>query len=134
MGEAVGVAEIAGAVTQAINVIQSIAIGIANLILSHPGPSDDQASLVLGYCNSLWHKLQDAGRGDFTVVIYKSDLPVDLVHQRGGYIGFVQLGPAGYDINFVANGYLQNKGARGYENWCVIGNLGEGDDNVITFN
>jgi hypothetical protein len=120
-------------VTQAINVIQSIAIGIANLILSHPGPSDDQASLVEGYGNMLSHKLQDVSRGDFTVVLYKSSLDVELVSQRGGYIGFVQLGPAGYNIYFVANGYLQNKGARGYENWCVIGNLGEGDDNIITF-
>jgi Ricin-type beta-trefoil lectin domain len=43
MGEAVVAADIAGAITQAIGVVGSIAIGIANLILSHPGPSDDHA-------------------------------------------------------------------------------------------
>lgn len=127
MGEAV-----AGLVIAAIGVSADVATGIAGLVLNHPGGSDNQASLVEGYCNMLWHKLQDVGRGDFTVVIYKSSLAHDLAYQRGGYIGFVQLGSAGYDVYFVANGYIQNKGARGFENWCVEGHQTQVDD-VITF-
>ena len=117
----------------AIAVASSTATGIANIVLSHSGgSSDNQASLVEGYCNLLWHQLADCGKNDFTVVIYKSSLNHELEFARGGYIGFVQLGGAGYDIYFVANGYIKNNGARGFENWCVEGNQSQ-SDNVITF-
>jgi hypothetical protein len=124
---------IVAAIISALGVASSTATSIANAVLSHSGgTSDDQSSLVQGYCNKLWHQLQDSGKTDFTVVIYKSSLNHELVYARGGYISFEQLGNAGYDIYFVANGYIKNNGSRGFENWCVQGNQSQ-SDNVITF-
>jgi hypothetical protein len=116
-----------------IGVSTDVGFNIADVLSSNSGGSGDQSSLVQGYCNLCWHQLQNCGRPQFTVVIKKSSLPVDLNYQQGGYIGFVQLGSAGYDIYFVANGYIKNNGERGFENWCVQGNQKQ-DDNIITFN
>ncbi|MBV8097712.1 MAG: hypothetical protein JOZ31_01000 [Verrucomicrobia bacterium] len=132
-----GTTDVAGITANIVTAITApidVATNIANLILNHSGSSsnDDQDSLVEGYCNLVWHSLQGCGKSEFTVVMYKSNLDHDLHYQRGGYVGWVQLGAAGYDIYFVANGYIANKGARGFANWCVQGNQRQ-DGNVITF-
>jgi hypothetical protein len=123
----------AAAIAAIVGVGTDVGFNIASVLQSSSGGGGDQSSLVQGYCNLCWNQLKNYDRLYLTVVIYKSNLDVNLNYQQGGYIGFVQLGNAGYDIYFVANGYIKNNGERGFENWCVQGNQTQ-DDNIITFN
>ncbi|MDB9438909.1 hypothetical protein PN450_19385 [Dolichospermum lemmermannii CS-548] len=120
------------AIISATGIASSTAIGIAGIIQGNSGSTGDRESLVIGLCEQLRHKLSTAGRSQYTVVMHKSGLNVEMQYQQGGYIDFVQLGGAGYNIYFVAYGYIKNNGARGFDNWCVCGNQKQ-HDNVITF-
>jgi len=105
---------------------------IAEVISRNNGDDGDRRSLVQGYCNLCWNQLKDYDRLYLTVVITKSGNDFELKYQQGGYITFITLGGGGYDVHFVANGYVKNNGERGFENWCVKGNHIQ-HDNVITF-
>jgi hypothetical protein len=112
----------------------SIQIGelIAGIVKStQPGGLSDQETLVRGYCKRLRYELVKQRRSNYTVILHKSGLNVNMSYKRGGYIDFVQLGSAGYDLYLVADGFIKNNGARGFENWCVYGNQTQHGSTIV---
>jgi hypothetical protein len=122
-------------IVTAIGVAASVANIIATWVLRRPdSSSSDQDSLVAGYARDVYYKgLKDNGRSDFTAVVLKSNLNVNIKWEKGGYIAYVKIGPAGYSVYFVKNGYVANYGSRGYSNWTVVGNSRQRQENNIIY-
>ena len=68
------------------------------------------------------------------IAVWNMHLDVD--HDFNGILesGLVPMGRGGgfRIVVFKGDGYIRNKGARGFENWCCTGNQ-EQHDNVIRF-
>ncbi len=100
---------------------------IANEQLQREREGAQRDSLVTAYTEKVYNEFAKYDSGIRACVVTVASLPIETNNLK--YVGNEIIGGWGYTIQVGYKGsWIKNKGARGFENWCVVGSSHQTND------